>query len=63
MGEIVNLHRRRKNNARAEAEKKSGENRIRFGETKAVRAQRRAEGERQEQALAGHRMAAGEDSQ
>jgi hypothetical protein len=43
MAEIVNLRMARKAKARAEAEKTAGENRVKFGQTKADKQARKAE--------------------
>ncbi len=51
MAEVINLRRARKGKARAGKEKTAGENRVRFGRTKAEKAAARAEQER-----AAHRL-------
>ncbi|NKF24604.1 DUF4169 family protein [Solimonas marina] len=49
MAEIINLNKRRKLKARADAEKQAADNRVRYGRTKAEKEQaaRQAELERQ----------------
>ncbi|MGQ9369668.1 DUF4169 family protein [Azospirillum sp. ST 5-10] len=51
MGEIVNLNRYRKSQARAQREKEAAENRVRFGRPKAETAAQRKERERADRAL------------
>ena len=53
MGEVVNLRRERKRQARAVAEEKAAENRVRFGRTGAQKAADRAEAERARRAHEG----------
>lgn len=55
MGEIVNLRRARKQRARERDETAATANRVAFGVGKAAKQQARAERERAEQALEGHR--------
>ncbi len=53
MGEVVNLRRERKRQARGVAEEKAAENRVRFGRTGAQKAADRAEAERTRRAHEG----------
>ena len=53
MGEIVNLNRYRKAQARAERERQAEENRVRFGRPKAETQARRLEEERDRRDLDG----------
>lgn len=53
MGDIVNLNRYRKTQARAERERQAEENRIRFGRPKAETLARRQEEERHRRDLDG----------
>jgi hypothetical protein len=46
MAEIINLNRKRKEAARRDAERRAGENRLRFGRRKEERLQTRAEREK-----------------
>lgn len=54
--EIINLRKARKDRARAQAEDKAAENRIRFGRTKAERDRLKAETELAERRIDGHRL-------
>ncbi|QRG04974.1 DUF4169 family protein [Xanthobacter dioxanivorans] len=56
MGDVVNLHRARKAQARRAAEVKAEENRVRFGRTKAERERQADELERQKRHLEGHAL-------
>ena len=56
MSDIINLRRVRKNLARAGAEQKAAEQRLKFGRTKAERAAEEARERQQEKALDGHRL-------
>ncbi len=58
MGEIINLRRARKSQARAEAERQAAENRILHGEAKALRKARTAQAELEARRLDGQRLAA-----
>ena len=51
MAKIVNLNQARKTRARADAAAKAAENRVKFGRTKAEKAQARAEAEKAARAL------------
>ncbi|MFS8038806.1 DUF4169 family protein [Xanthobacter sp. AM11] len=53
---MVNLHRARKARVRRAAEAKAGENRLRFGRTKAEREQQADEFDRQKRHLEGHAL-------
>jgi len=53
MGDIVNLNRYRKAQARAEREKQAAENRVRFGRPKAETTAQRREQERTQRDLDG----------
>lgn len=55
MAEIVNLRRARKAKARAADAARAAENRVRFGQPKAVRARADAEDKLATQRLEGHR--------
>ncbi|MEP9356718.1 DUF4169 family protein [Xanthobacter sp. KR7-65] len=56
LGDVVNLHRARKARARRAAEATAGENRARFGRTKAERDRQADELERQQRHLEGHAL-------
>ncbi len=56
MAEIVNLNSRRKARTTAEAEARAAENRVRFGQTKAVKRKRAAETERAQSLLDAKRL-------
>ncbi len=56
MAEIVNLKDFRKNRARAEAEAKAAENRVRFGRTRDERARKAFEDQRAKRDLEGNRI-------
>jgi hypothetical protein len=55
MAEIINLRQARKARARTEAEGRAGDNRVRFGRTKAEKQVAKSETERRERALEGVR--------
>ena len=61
MAEIVNLNRARKAKGRAEKEKTAQANRIAHGTPKALRKLSKAQENKAEQRLAGHRLEKGED--
>jgi hypothetical protein len=56
MGELVNLNRARKAKTRAEKEQVAAENRVRFGRTKAEKALKAKEAERQAKVVEGHKL-------
>ncbi len=56
MGEIINLHKRRKQAERLRKEHVAAENRRKFGRGKAERARDRAEAEREARAFEAHRL-------
>jgi hypothetical protein len=56
MAEIVNLRMARKAKARTEAERQAGENRVKFGRTKAEKAIGKAENSRATRALEAGRL-------
>lgn len=53
MGEVINMRLARKAKAREAKEKQAGENRIRFGRTKAERSDAAIEGQKQAALLTG----------
>jgi hypothetical protein len=55
-GDIVNLRQLRKRRAREGAEAQASANRAKFGERKAPKAQREAEGERRRRALEAQKL-------
>jgi hypothetical protein len=61
-GEIVNLRKARKARARAEAQIRAAENRVRFGRSKAERRTIAAEDDRAARSLDGHRRDTGDTS-
>lgn len=50
MGDVINLRLARKAKARSEAEKQAGENRVKFGQTKAEKTVRKLEDARAKKA-------------
>jgi hypothetical protein len=60
MGEIVNLRRRRKANARKEEAARAAENRVRHGRTRAAKRAERAFEHKHERDLDGRRIESGE---
>jgi hypothetical protein len=62
MGEIVNLRRRRKANAREEKAARAAENRMRFGRTLPAKRMERAIELKRERDLDGRRIESGEGS-
>ena len=56
MAEIINLRMARKRKARAEGEKNAADNRLKFGQTKAVREKNKAETARKTKHLDGHKL-------
>ncbi len=62
MGEIVNLRRRRKANAREEKAARAAENRMRFGRTLSAKRMERAIELKRERDLDGRRIEPGEGS-
>lgn len=61
MAEIVNLRRVRKQKARAEAEKAAEQNRVSFGLSKAERHLGKAERDKAERHIEGHRLTRGDE--
>lgn len=61
MAEIVNLNRARKAKSRAEKEKAAQANRLAHGTPKALRKLTKAQENKAEQRLAGHRLEKNED--
>lgn len=53
MGDVINLNRYRKLRAKGDAERRAEENRVKFGRTKAEKANDRREEERRDDDLAG----------
>lgn len=62
MGEIINLKRRRKANAREEEAVRAAENRVRYGRTLAVKRTEKAIELKRERDLDGRRIESGEGS-
>jgi|LakMenEpi03Aug12_release.lakeMendotaPanAssembly.Ray.scaffolds.fasta_scaffold3280936_1 hypothetical protein len=56
MGDIVNLNKARKAKAKAASEKQAGDNRLKFGMTKAEKKKIADEKARLERHVAGHRL-------
>jgi hypothetical protein len=56
MGDIVNLNKARKAKAKAASEKQAGDNRLKFGMTKAEKKKIADEKTRLERHVAGHRL-------
>ncbi|MBX6324261.1 MAG: DUF4169 family protein [Rhodospirillaceae bacterium] len=56
MGEIISLHKRRKQVERLREKRQAAENRRKFGRSKPERIRERAEAERQARAFEGHRL-------
>ncbi|HVT55290.1 MAG TPA: DUF4169 family protein [Xanthobacteraceae bacterium] len=62
MGEIVNLRRRRKANARKEEAARAAENRMRYGRTLAAKRAERAFEHKRERDLDGRRIESGDET-
>ena len=62
MGEIINLRRRRKANAREEEANRAAENRVRYGRTLAAKRTEKAIELKRERDLDGRRIESGERS-
>lgn len=56
MADIINLNKKRKAKIRLEKEKKSTENRIKFGRTKTEKLREKQDIERHERHLDGHKL-------
>lgn len=63
MGELVNLNKARKARAKADAEKKAADNRLKFGMTKAEKAKLADEKDRLARHVEGHRRETDEQDQ
>jgi hypothetical protein len=62
MGEIINLRRRRKANAREEEANRAAENRVRYGRTLAAKRMEKAVELKRERDLDSRRIESGEES-